>query len=140
VAAVSATARARSASLVLLSALLAGTCALARADGSPPVGGPVPSTLALSLGEPSGFRRTGSIDGENVYAATVRAEVTATDTPARLSVVGGPGARVARPLRSWSEPVSLATAKVHLRQVAPSAGALQDRDKILLVTLAAGGP
>ena len=135
----SAAARARWASLVLLTALLAGTCALARAQ-SPVTGGEVPSTLTLSLGEPSGFRRTGSVPEGNVYTATARAEVTATDAPARLSVEGGRDAGFMQSLRSWSEPVSQGAATVRLRAVAPSAQALRNRQELFVVTLTAGGP
>jgi hypothetical protein len=131
---------ARRASLLLLAALAVSACALAPAKGSPPVGGAVPSTLALSLDEPSGFKRTRSLERENVYAATVRAEVTATDTPVSLSFTCYPGASATQPLRAWSEPIARARAKIRLRQLAPSADALQNRDKLLLVTLAVGGP
>lgn len=130
--------RALWASLVLLAALLASACALARAEGLPPLGGTVPSTLELSLGEPSAFRRTGSTPAGNVYAATVRAEVTATDAPTWLSVLGG--ASLARPFRSWSAPVTHRAARVRLRAVASSAGELRRRNELFLVTLTAGGP
>jgi len=132
-------ARARLASLVALTALLAGACALARAQ-SPVTGGTVPSTLELSLGEASGFKRTGSTRRGNVYTATVRAEVTATDAPARLSTGGEGDASLMRSLRSWSEPVSHGVATVRLRAVAPSARALRGRSKLFVVTLTAGGP
>ena len=136
----SAAARARWASLALLSALLTGVCALARGAPLPPVGGTVESTLELSLGEPSGFRRTGSVPEGNVYTATVRAEVTATDAPTRLSVEGGLGGDLGLPVSSWGEPVSHAPARVRLRAVAPSAGALRNRQELFVVTLTAGGP
>jgi hypothetical protein len=125
------------ATTVLVAAL--ALAALAPAQ-SPVTGGTVPSTLSLSLGEPSGFRRTGSSPDGNVYTAIVRAEVTATDTPARLSVVGGGVASVARPLRSWTEPVSHGMARVRLRAIAPSARALRASNRLFLVTLTAGGP
>ena len=135
----SAVARIRWASFVLLTALLAGLCTLARAQ-SPVTGGDVPSTLTLSLGEPSGFRRVGSTRGENVYTATLRAEVTATDAPTGLSVEGGGDAGFMQSLRSWSEPVSQGPARVRLRTVAPSAQALRNRQELFVVTLTAGGP
>ena len=135
----SGTVRARWASLAVLAALLAGSCALARA-GSPPVGGTVSSTLELSLGEPSAFRRTGAARRGDVYTATLPAAVTATDAPARLSIRGGGDASFMRTLRSWSEPVSLGAARVRLRTVARSARALRNEDRLFVVTLTAGGP
>lgn len=84
-----ATARATQlASLVLLAAILAAACALARAQGAPVPGGSVSSVLGLSLGEPGGFSpaRRG---GANVYTTTIRAGVTATDMPVQLSVADG---------------------------------------------------
>jgi len=140
VAAVSAVARGRLASLALLTALLAGSCALARADGSPPVGGEVPSTLELSLGEPSAFRRMGAARRGDVYTATLPAEVTATDAPTSLSVSGGGDASFMRTLRSWSEPVSHGAARVRLRAIATSARALRNQHRLFVVTLTAGGP
>jgi hypothetical protein len=80
---------ARWASLVLLTATLAGACALARAQGSPVPGGTVPSLLGLSLSEPSGFKRLRTSHGISLYGSLVRAEVTATDVPIRLSVSDG---------------------------------------------------
>ena len=135
----SAAARARWASLALLSMLLAGISALARADG-PPVGGTVESTLELSLGEPSAFKRTGAVPEGNVYTATVRAEVTATDAPTRLSVAGGLAGEPGLPVSAWGEPVSGAPARVRLRAVAPNAAALRNRQQLFTVTLTAGGP
>lgn len=80
---------ARLAALALACAVLAGSVALARAQGPPVAGGTVPSMLGLSLSEPSPFTRTGSADGQPVYTATVGAEATATDAPIRLGVSDG---------------------------------------------------
>jgi hypothetical protein len=123
--------------LAAATALLAATlalAALARAQGSPTPGGTVPSTLALSLGEPSPFKRIGRSDS---YTATLRAEATATDTPTRLSLLDGEAETA---LRTWRAPVSGAVAKVRLRQRAPSPRALHNRRKLLFVTLTAAGP
>lgn len=158
----------RLASLALLTATLAGSCVLARAQAAPPVpGGAVPSVLSLSLSEPSRFVRRGS-----AYVSIIRAEVTATDAPTRLSLAdgeagsgrrrghlasgksilaaplraasGGPfrslDARVAPSLTQWRKPVSHAAAQIRLRQVAPSRRALRNHRKLLLVTLMAAGP
>jgi hypothetical protein len=165
---------ARPAGLALAAAVLLASlalAALARAQGSPTPGGTVPSTLALSLSEPSPFKRIGRSD---TYTATIRAEVTATDVPTRLSladgeVTAGPrlghlvrGSRILSPalqaavanggpyrsldaplpppLKSWSEPLAGATAKIRLRQRAPGAHSLRGYRKLLLVTLTAAGP
>lgn len=82
-------ARARWASLILLAAMLATLAVVARGDQSPVPGGTVPSTLGLSLSEPSGFTRVGVAAGGNVYTATIEAEVTSTDAPISLSVADG---------------------------------------------------
>jgi hypothetical protein len=63
--------------------------ALARAQDSPVPGGTVPSTLSLSLSEPSPFRRAGPAGRGSAYTSVIRAEVTATDTPVRLSLADG---------------------------------------------------
>jgi hypothetical protein len=120
--------------------LLVGSCGFAWAASSPVTGGTVPSTLMLSLGEPSDFKRTRSAHGQNVYVATIRAAVTATDAPVQLSVSGGGSASIDGPLRSWSEPVTHGTAKIRLRETAPSARALRGKPKLVVVTLTAGGP
>jgi len=106
----------------------------ALAEGFPTPGGTVPSTLSLSLGEPSPFRRVGRTrSGQNVYAATIRAEVNATDAPTRLGLgFEGP------PLRLWREPLAAEQAKIHLREIAPNRRAL--RNRTVVVTLTAGGP
>ena len=122
--------------LALASATLAATLALAtlaRAQ-SPTPGGTVPSTLELSLGEPSPFRRVATTRGGlKVFAATLRAEVTATDVPTRLSLgFEGP------PLRRWREPLGAESAKLQLRELAPNRNAL--RNRTVVVTLTAGGP
>ena len=82
--------RSPSAALVLAAAVLAASLALAslaaRGQGFPTPGGTVPSTIALSLSEPSPFRRIGRSD---FFAAAIRARVTATDVPTKLSVVDG---------------------------------------------------
>jgi hypothetical protein len=120
------------AAAVLASAL--ALAALAHAEGGPVAGGAVPSTLALSLSEPSPFRRVGrTADGEDVYVSTIRAEVTATDAPTRLSL-GLEGT----PLRLWREPLAGTEAKLRLRRVARSPRAL--RNSLAVVTLTAGGP
>jgi len=115
--------------------VLAASLALAAiAEGFPTPGGTVPSTLALSLSEPSPFRRVGrTAAGENVYVSTIGAEVTATDTPTRLSL-GFEGL----PLRLWREPLASEQAKLRLRETAPDRRALRNRTAI--VTLMAGGP
>ncbi len=167
-----ASARARRASLALAAAVFTAALALAaltaRAEETPVPGGTVPSVLGLSLSEPSGFRRHGS-----VYTSVVRAEVTSTDTPAQLSVAdgevtagprlghlvrgasilspalraradGGPyrslDAALTAPLMRWSEPVARAATKIRLRQVAPDARALHGYHKLLLITLTVAGP
>jgi hypothetical protein len=122
-----------SAALALAASVLALSCALARAAGPPVAGGNVPSTLALSLGEPSPFARA----GPDLFTATLRAEVTATDVPVRLSLAEG---EAETPLRRWRKPVSGARAQIRLHQKAPSARALRNRRKLLWVTLTAGGP
>jgi len=118
-----------------VAALLAACLALALpARGqSPTPGGTVPSTLELSLGEPSPLKRVGgTADGQGVYEATLRAAVTATDAPTRLALDEEP------PLRLWREPLAGATAKLRLREIAPNRAAL--RNRTVLVTLTAGGP
>ena len=79
----------RLASLALLSATLAGSVALARAQEAPSPGGTVPSVLGLSLSEPSGFSRTSAARRSSIYTSRIRAEVTATDAPTRLSIADG---------------------------------------------------
>ena len=124
------------AALVPAAALLAACLALAlpaRAQ-SPTPGGEVPSTLSLSLGEPSPFRRVATTRGGlKVFAGTIRAELTATDVPTRLSL-GYEGS----PLRLWREPLAAEPAKLRLREIAPNRAAL--RNRTVLVTLTAGGP
>lgn len=61
---------------------------VARAE-EPNVGGSVESTLGLSLGEPSPFARVLAGHRRSVYDATIAVEVTATDTPVRLSLADG---------------------------------------------------
>jgi hypothetical protein len=156
--------------LALACAVLAAAlalAALARGQGSPTPGGTVPSTLALSLSEPSPFKRHGDL-----YTSAIRAEVTATDVPTRLSLADGEvtqgprlghlvrGSRVLSPalqaaagggsyrsleapvpppLKSWSEPLADTPAKIRLRQSAPTHN-LHGYRKLLLVTLTAAGP
>jgi hypothetical protein len=169
---VSAPAPARRTALALAVLLL--TLALAalgaRAQGPPVPGGTVPSTLALSLSEASAFKRTGH---SGLYTATIRAEVTATDAPTRLSIADGEasagprhghlasGASVlAAPLQAaadggpyrsldaprapllgqWDQPLAATTTRIRLRQAAPSAAALHNHRKLLLITLSAAGP
>jgi hypothetical protein len=72
---------------VLAASLLLAS--LARAQSSPVPGGTVPSTLSLSLGRPSPFRRAGPAGRGSVYTSVIRAQVTATDTPVQLSLVDG---------------------------------------------------
>jgi len=157
--------------LALACAILAACLALAAlAPAQSPVpGGTVPSTIELSLGDPTPFTRA----GRDVYAATISAEVTATDTPVSLSVADGeateaprrghlvsgggilPAALLAagtdslyRPLdpqvplalRVWREPVIDAAVRIRLRQSAPRGTPLGHYRKLLLVTLTAGGP
>jgi len=106
---------------------------LARAQ-SPTPGGTVPSTLELSLGEPGPFRRVATTRGGlKIFAATLRAEVTATDVPTRLSL-GYEGS----PLRVFREPLAAEPAKLQLREIAPNRNVL--RNRTVLVTLTAGGP
>jgi hypothetical protein len=169
----SASPRTRRHALALAAAVLAvslALAALARAQGSPTPGGTVPSTIALSLGEPTPFTRAGPRD---VYTATIHATVTATDVPVRLSLadgeathgrrlghmVGGASilspaldatagagpfrsldAAVPAPLKTWHRPLAGEKAKIRLRQEAPDARALRNHGKLLLVTLTAGGP
>jgi len=161
---------ARWAVLVLLSATLVISSAVARAQGSPAPGGSVPSLLSLSIGEPSPLTRGGP---GGVYTATVPAALTATDIPVRLSLVdgeatggsrrghlgrgtsllpdplwaaadGGPfrslDTSVPMPLRRWRQPLAAATTKIRLRQTAPSARALRAHRKLLLVTVTVAGP
>ena len=132
-------ARARWGALALALALaaLAATltlAALARAGKPPAPGGQVPSTLALSLGEPGPFRRTGSANGQPLFTATIRAEVTATDSPTALSL------DEEAPLRLWRQPVSGARAKIRLRETAPDRRALRNHHELLWVTLTAAAP
>jgi hypothetical protein len=85
--------QARTGALILAVVVLTATlvlAALARAQASPVPGGTVPSTLSLSLGEPSPFKRVGAAgSGNGVYISVIQAEVTATDTPVRLSLADG---------------------------------------------------
>ncbi len=85
--------QARPGALTLAVAVLTASlllAALGRAQGSPVPGGSVPSTLSLSLGQPSPFQRVGAAgSGSDVYISVIHAEVTATDTPVRLSLVDG---------------------------------------------------
>jgi len=123
------------AALPLATALLAATlilAALARAQ-SPTPGGTVPSMLSLSLSEPSPLRRVATTRGGlNVYAAGIRAELTATEVPTRLSLGEEP------PLQVFREPLAGERAKLQLREIAPDRAAL--RNRTVLVTLTAGGP
>ena len=131
-------ARARQGALALALAALAAAltlATLARAEGPPVPGGQVPSTLALSLGEPSPFTRTGTAHGQPLFTATIRAEVTATDTPTALSLD-----EEEAPLRLWRQPVSGARAKIRLRRSAPDRRALRNHHELLWVTLTAAGP
>jgi hypothetical protein len=165
--------------LVLAVAVLIGVVVLARLvlaapapAQSPVAGGTVPSTVALSLSEPSHFRRIGRSD---FFGATIRARATATDVPTKLSVVDGEvsggrrlghmasrnsilspalevtagrglspfhslDATLPTPLRIWRQPLSSESARIRLRQKAPSARALRNHGKLLLVTLTVGGP
>jgi hypothetical protein len=71
----------------------------------------VPSVLALSVSEPSAFRPAGG----GVFDSTLRIEVTATDTPTRLSLADGEvttGARLGHLVRGSSilSPALLAAA------------------------------
>lgn len=68
---------------LVLARLFLATPAPAQA---PVAGGTVPSTVALSLSEPSHFRRIGRSD---FFASTIRASVTSTDVPTKLSVLDG---------------------------------------------------
>jgi hypothetical protein len=127
-------ARARRGALALALAALAATltlAALARAGEPPVAGGEVPSTLSLALGDPSPFTRS----GPGLFTATLRAVVTSTVAPVRLSL-----GEAAAPLRRWREPVSHAPATIHLRRSAPAARALRRHGGLLWVTLTAGGP
>jgi hypothetical protein len=75
--------------------LIATLAALAGAGGAhaqegTSVGGTVTSTLGLSLGEPSPLTRTHTgRRRRSLYTASVPVEVTATDTPTRLSIADG---------------------------------------------------
>jgi hypothetical protein len=169
----SASPRARRSGLALAAAVLAASlvlAALARAQGAPTPGGTVPSTLALSLSEPSPFRRIGHSD---LYIAAIGARLTATDVPTNLSLADGEatagrrlghlsaGSSILSPaleasagggpfrsldpavpaaLRVWREPLADTPVKIRLRQAAPTARALRSHRKLLLVTLTAGGP
>lgn len=159
----------RLASLLALTATLAGACALASAQTPPSPGGTVPSVLALSVREPSALRSV----GDGVFVSTIRVEVTATETPTRLSLADGEvtaGARLGHlvrgssilspalraaadggsyrsldasvppPLRTWGQPLSRAVSRIRVRQSAPHAGTLRGYEKLLLVTLTAAGP
>lgn len=118
----------------LLALLSAQAVAGAPARGqSPAPGGQVPSTLALSLGEPSPFTRA----GPGLFTAKLRAEVTATDTPTKLSLGTGETAAM---LRRWRQPVAGARARVTLRREVPDRRVLHSRGGLVWVTLTAGGP
>jgi hypothetical protein len=84
---IAAAAMRRGAPVLLIAALLGAPAAFA--EGGTPVGGTVESTLALSLGEPSPFARVSASHRRSVYDATIAVEVTATDTPVRLSLADG---------------------------------------------------
>ena len=100
----------------------------------PPVaGGAVPSSLRLSLSEPSPFTRI----GPDVFATTIRATVTATVSPTQLSLGGE---ETSEPLRGWRRPVSHVKARIRLRRGASERRALRGRGELLWVTLTAGGP
>lgn len=82
----------RAGALSLAVAVLAASLvlvALSPAQDSPVPGGAVPSTLSLSLSQPSPFRRAGTAGRGSVYTSVIHAEVTATDVPARLSLADG---------------------------------------------------
>jgi len=123
------------AAIIPAAALLAACLALAlpaRAQ-SPTPGGEVPSVLSLSLSEPSPLRRVATTrSGLKIFAATLRAELTATEVPTRLSLGEDP------PLQVFREPLGGETAKLQLREIAPNRAAL--RNRTVLVTLTAGGP
>jgi hypothetical protein len=128
--------RARRAAFALLALAVALSSALAASSASaqaPTAGGQVPSTIALSLGEPGPFKRT----GRGLFTAVLRAEASATEVPTRLSLLGG---GESRRLRFWREPTVGARARVRLRQRAPNRRALRNRRGRLWVTLSAGGP
>jgi hypothetical protein len=84
---IAAAAMRRGAPVLLIAALLGAPAAFA--EGGTPVGGTVESTLALSLGEPSPFARVRAGHRRSVYDAAIAVEVTATDTPVRLSLADG---------------------------------------------------
>ena len=121
------------AATIALPVLLGRTGDSARAAEPPTAGGKVPSTLGLSLSQPSPFTRS----ARGLFTATLRAEVTATDSPAKLSLTEGQADTL---LRSWREPVTGAPMRIRLRQKPPSAAALRKGQKLLWVTLTAGGP
>ena len=116
--------------LALLVAALGGSAALAFAQQPPVPGGTVPSVLSLSLGEPSPFTR----QGETLFTATIRAEVTATVSPTKLSLDDE------ETLVLWRRPLVGEVAKIRLRRSASDVRALRGNRKPLFVTLTAGGP
>jgi hypothetical protein len=130
------TRRSRRAAFALLAATLALSAALAGSSASaqaPTAGGQVPSTLALSLGQPGPFKRI----GRGLFTAVLRAEASATEVPTRLSLLAD---GESRRLRFWREPTASAPARVRLRQRAPNRRALRNRRARSWVTLTAGGP
>jgi hypothetical protein len=84
---IAAAAMRRWAPVLLIAVLLCAPAALAE-EGTA-VGGTVESTLGLSLSEPSPFARVRAGHRRSVYDATIAVEVTATDTPTRLSLADG---------------------------------------------------
>lgn len=130
------TRRARRAAFALPAAALALSAALAGSSASaqaPTAGGQVPSTLALSLGQPGPFKRT----GRDLFTAVLLAKASATEVPTRLSLFGD---GESRRLRLWREPTVGARARVRLRQRAPNRRALRNRRARLWVTLTTGAP
>jgi hypothetical protein len=83
--------RSRVAALALIATVVAAlaTATAAHAEEGTNIGGMVESTLGLSLSEPSPFARARAGHRQSVYDATIAVEVTATDTPVRLSLADG---------------------------------------------------
>lgn len=164
------------AAVLVLAALLAGTVAvaatrsIAHAQSPPQVGATVPSLIALSIGTPSGFTRTGVdtyeirvpvqvttsvpsvnlsvADGEDLSGPAhgrLRDGASVVSAPLQVAADGGatqPLAAAVDPLlRHWNGPVSLAPATVVVSQrFAAAPKRLDQLQKLILVTVSSQTP
>jgi len=94
----------------------------------------VPSRLSLADGD----------SGPGVRRGYLGRSRSILSTPLEASADGGPLRSLAdpvpAPLRTWRVPTAGAPARIRVVQKASSARAVRNRNKLLLVTLTAGGP